>query len=182
MRCPEPSPAVSRAAEIPAAIARATRAMRLGHSPSCPRSAAHRAHSQGLGGGGRAACCRRTRISRRSARSAGGQRPAVSLGPPAAQEKEEARLSSPTPRRLWKFVSQHLHLASYFRSPGDGRRSHKISAKDLLWSFVLGTILRQWAFLAIEALVGSRARRNLNVSRSFGDDALGYFTARLEPA
>jgi hypothetical protein len=51
-----------------------------------------------------------------------------------------------------------------------------------LWSFVLGTILRQWAFLAIEALVGSPARRNLNVSRSFGNDALGYFTARLEPA
>src|SRR5205823_4796767 len=55
------------------------------------------------------------------------------------------------------------------------------NSKDLLWSFVLGTILRQWAFLAIEFLVGSKARRNLNVSRSFGDDALGYFTARLDP-
>jgi hypothetical protein len=51
-----------------------------------------------------------------------------------------------------------------------------------LWSIVLGTILRQWAFLAIEALVGSKARRNLSVSRKFGDDALGYFTARLDPA
>src|SRR2546421_12560862 len=59
--------------------------------PICPRSATHRAHSQGLGGGGRAARCRRTRISRRRARSAGGKRPAVSLGPPATQEKEEAR-------------------------------------------------------------------------------------------
>jgi Transposase DDE domain len=47
---------------------------------------------------------------------------------------------------------------------------------------VLGTILRQWAFLAIEALVGSKARRNLAVSQRFGDDALGYFTARLDPA
>jgi hypothetical protein len=62
-------------------------------------------------------------------------------------------------------------------------RSHpKIPAKDLLWSIVLGTILRQWTFLAIEALVGSKARRNLNVSRSFGDDALGYFTERLDTA
>lgn len=51
-----------------------------------------------------------------------------------------------------------------------------------MWSIVLGTILRQWAFLAIEALVGSKARRNLKVSQRFGDDALGYFTARLDPA
>jgi hypothetical protein len=83
---------------------------------------------------------------------------------------------------VWKFVIQHFHLAAYFRSPGDGRASHKISAKDLLWSMVLGTILRQWAFLAIEALVGSQARKNLSVSRTFGDDALGYFSARLDPA
>jgi Transposase DDE domain len=72
-------------------------------------------------------------------------------------------------------------LAAYFRSPGDGRSRPKIPAKDLLWSLVLGTLLRQWAFLALEALVGSKARRNLNVSQSFGDDALGYFTARLDP-
>jgi hypothetical protein len=51
-----------------------------------------------------------------------------------------------------------------------------------LWSILLGTILRQWAFLAIEALVGSKVRRNLNVSQSFGDDALRYFTKRLDPA
>jgi Transposase DDE domain len=83
---------------------------------------------------------------------------------------------------VWKFVIQHFHLSAYFRSPGDGRASHKISAKDLLWSMVLGTILRQWAFLAIESLVGSKARRNLSISRKFGDDALGYFTERLDPA
>ena len=51
-----------------------------------------------------------------------------------------------------------------------------------MWSILLGTILRQWTFVAIEALVGSKARRNLSVSRTFGDDALGYFTARLDPA
>src|SRR6202007_860778 len=73
-------------------------------------------------------------------------------------------------------------LLPYFRSPGDGCGSPQIPAQDLWWSAVLGTILRQWAFLAIEALVGSHARRNLTVSQSFGDDALGYFTARLEPA
>ena len=83
---------------------------------------------------------------------------------------------------MWKYISQHLHLAAYFRSPGEGRCRQQIPAKDLLWSIVLGTILRQGAFLAIEALVGSKARRNLGVGRAFGDDALGYFTQRLDPA
>jgi Transposase DDE domain len=79
-------------------------------------------------------------------------------------------------------VCQPLHLACYFRSPGDGRARHKVPAKDLLWSIVLSTIVRQLSFLAIEALVRSKARRNLGVSRKFGDDVLGYFTERLDPA
>lgn len=73
-------------------------------------------------------------------------------------------------------------MAAYFRCPGEGRCRHKVPAKDLLWSIVLGTILRQGTFLAIEALVRSKARRNVGVSRGFGDDALGYFTERLDPA
>jgi hypothetical protein len=36
--------------------------------------------------------------------------------------------------------------------------------------------------LGVEALVCSGARRALEVSQSFGDDALGYFTERLDPA
>ena len=54
------------------------------------------------------------------------------------KKKEKTPLNSPTPRRLWKYVSEHLHLAAYFRSPGDGRGSPQIPAKDLLWSTVLG--------------------------------------------
>ena len=46
----------------------------------------------------------------------------------------------------------------------------------------MGALLRRAAFAGIEALVCSRARRALEVSQSFGDDALGYFTARLDPA
>ena len=45
----------------------------------------------------------------------------------------------------------------------------------------MGALLRRAAFAAIEALVGSRARA-LGVCRSFGDDALAYFTERLDPA
>jgi len=43
-------------------------------------------------------------------------------------------------------------------------------------------LLRRAAFAGIEALVRSCARRALDISPSFGDDALGYFTARLDPA
>jgi hypothetical protein len=89
---------------------------------------------------------------------------------------------APTPRRLLYFVTRRLGLQPYLRDPGDRRPQAQIPAKDLLWSLVLGTILRQLAFLAIEALVGSKARRHLSVSRKFGDDALGYFTERLDPA
>jgi hypothetical protein len=73
-------------------------------------------------------------------------------------------------------------LAAYFRAPGDGRCRPQIPAQALLWSLLMGFILRQSAFRALEALVGSRARRALRVSRAFGDDALRYFTERLRPA
>src|SRR5260370_244207 len=89
---------------------------------------------------------------------------------------------SPTPPRLSKYTRQPRHLAASFRSPGEGRPSHKIPAQDLLWSIVLGTLLRPGAFLALEALGGSTARRNLAVRQAFGDEALGYFTERLDPA
>jgi hypothetical protein len=46
----------------------------------------------------------------------------------------------------------------------------------------MGALLRRVAFAGIEALVCSRARRALDVSQSFGDDALGYYTERLNPA
>jgi hypothetical protein len=46
----------------------------------------------------------------------------------------------------------------------------------------MGALLRRVAFAAIEALVGSRARRAWEVSRSFGHDTLSYFTERLDPA
>jgi hypothetical protein len=45
---------------------------------------------------------------------------------------------------------------------------------------LVGQILRQSSFHALEALVRSAARRNLALSSAFSDDALGYFTERLE--
>ncbi|HXZ32591.1 MAG TPA: transposase [Terriglobales bacterium] len=90
-------------------------------------------------------------------------------------------MKGPTPRRLWIYVTRCLGLRSYFRSPGDGRPQPQIPAKALLWSVLIGQVLRACSFLAVERLVRSSARRALVVSRSFSDDALDYFTERLDP-
>jgi len=88
----------------------------------------------------------------------------------------------PTPRRLKKYAAKCLGLQAYLRSPGDGRTQARIPAGALLWGLIIGVLLRRAAFAGMEALVCSRARRALDVSQSFGDDALSYFTERLDPA
>lgn len=50
-----------------------------------------------------------------------------------------------------------------------------------MWSLIIGYVLRETSFHAVEALVRSKARRALEVGRDFGDDALAYFTERLDP-
>jgi hypothetical protein len=91
-------------------------------------------------------------------------------------------VKGPTPRRLKKYGAKCLGLKSYLQCPGDGRTQGRIPAAALLWGLMMGVLLRRAAFAGIEALVRSRARRALEVSQSFGDDALAYFTARLDPA
>jgi len=90
-------------------------------------------------------------------------------------------MSRPSPRRLLHFVTRRLRLRKYLQDPGDGRRQPQIPAKLLLWALLVGQVLRQNSFHAVEALVRSPARRNLPISASFSDDALGYFTERLDP-
>jgi hypothetical protein len=90
-------------------------------------------------------------------------------------------LRGPTPRRLKKYVAKCLRLRSYLQAPGDGRSQPRIPAAALVWALFLGVLLRRVAFAGIEALVRSRARGALGVPRRFGDDALGYFTERLDP-
>src|SRR5499433_1890661 len=90
-------------------------------------------------------------------------------------------MSGPTPRQLLQFVTRRLRLRKYLRDPGDGRAQPQIPAQPLLWALLVGQILRQYSFHALEALVRSAARRNLSLSAAFSDDALGYFTERLDP-
>lgn len=90
-------------------------------------------------------------------------------------------MKTPTARGLRKYVAQCLHLQSYLRSPGDGRPQPRLPAHTLLWALLLGQVLRQPSFAAIEALARSTARAAAGISRRFGDDALGYFIERLDP-
>jgi hypothetical protein len=73
-------------------------------------------------------------------------------------------------------------LRRFFRRPGDGRPQPRIPAQALLWSLLLGQLLRQFSFHSVEGLVRSAARRNLRVSTAFGDDTLSYFSERLDDA
>jgi hypothetical protein len=90
-------------------------------------------------------------------------------------------VSGPTPRHLRGYLRRRLRLGGYLRAPGDGRGRPQIAASALLWAQLIGQVLREWSFHGLEALVRSPARRALGVSRRFGDDALGYFTERLDP-
>ena len=87
----------------------------------------------------------------------------------------------PTPHRLLRYVNRGLRLKRYLELPGDGRWFPQIPAKAMLWAILLGQILRESSFHALESLVSSAQRRSLGVSHKFGDDALGYFTERLDP-
>ena len=90
-------------------------------------------------------------------------------------------MSGPTPRRLQRYVRRRLRLRAYLQSPGDGRQRPQIGAPILLWALLIGLILREWSFHALEALVRSPARQGLGVGRRFSEDTLAYFTERLDP-
>jgi hypothetical protein len=87
-----------------------------------------------------------------------------------------------TPRHLLHYVSGRLRLRRYLKKPGDGRRQPQIPASALLWALLIGQILREASFHAVEALAHSTARRTLRIATSFCDDTLGYFTERLDLA
>ena len=89
-------------------------------------------------------------------------------------------MKAPTPRRLFRYVTRCLRLRSYLTFPGDGRPQPQIPAQVLLWAILIGRLLRETSFHAVEQLVRSSGCRALGVATGFGDDALGYFSERLD--
>ena len=92
-----------------------------------------------------------------------------------------AKEVGPSPKRVWHYTTKRLRLKSFFEEPGDRRVDPRIPARDLIWGQVVGQLLREHSFHGIEALANSDTRKNLVIGRGFGDDALGYFNARLDP-
>ena len=90
-------------------------------------------------------------------------------------------MKPPSPRTLRRYAEKCLGLNTYLHQPGDGRRRPVLAACTLLWSLLLGRILRECSFLAVEQLVRSSACTALGIQQSFSDDALAYFTERLDP-
>lgn len=89
-------------------------------------------------------------------------------------------MKGPTPRRLHGYLTRRLRLGSYLREPGDGRTFPQISAASLVWALILGKLLRVASFHGVEML-SRQSPRGMGTTRSFGDDTLAYFTARLDP-
>lgn len=91
-------------------------------------------------------------------------------------------MKAPTPRRLFRYVARRLRLRRYLQAPGDGRPQPQIPGRVLVWALLISRLLREASFHAVEQLVHSSVCPALCVSTVFGDDALGYFTERLDPA
>ena len=92
-----------------------------------------------------------------------------------------APLKGPHARQIQNYACHCLALKSYFQQPGDGRAHPHIPAGDMVWTVVMGRILRVTSFLRLEWLVHSPARPGLGVKAPFGDDALAYCTERMDP-
>jgi len=90
-------------------------------------------------------------------------------------------VSGPSALQLFHYPSHCLGLKSYFPHPGEGRPRPRIPAQALVWSLLIAHLLRACSFLRVEWRVRSPARRGLGVGAVFGDDALAYFTERLDP-
>jgi hypothetical protein len=90
-------------------------------------------------------------------------------------------MKGPSGQGVQNYASYCLGLKSYLQHPGHGRPPPEIPARELVWGLLISNILRVSSFHRLEWLVHSPARRGLGGGRQFGDDALAYFTERLNP-
>jgi hypothetical protein len=90
-------------------------------------------------------------------------------------------LKGPHVKQIQNYACLCLGLKSYFQRPGDGRPHPHIPARDIVWAVVIGHILRVASFLRLEWLAHSPVCAELGLQGPFGDDALAYCTARMQP-
>lgn len=90
-------------------------------------------------------------------------------------------MTGPHVRQIHNYACHCLGLKSYFQHPGDGRRRPHIPARDLVWSVVIGRILRVLSFFRLDWLAHSPVRAELGIKVPFRDDALAYCTERMDP-
>jgi len=89
-------------------------------------------------------------------------------------------VKGPTVLSIFHYAAFTLALKSFLNQPGDGRMQPEIPASCLSWSLVLGAILRLNSANRLEWLAHSADRNQLGLATGFGDDALAYFTERVE--
>jgi Transposase DDE domain len=93
----------------------------------------------------------------------------------------EGLVKGPTLQAVFHYACFNLALRPFLNRPGDGRMQPEIPAANLAWALVLGALLRLNSANRLEWLARSADPAALGLERAFGDDALAYFTERLDP-
>ena len=86
-----------------------------------------------------------------------------------------------TVKSIRNYECHTLALKTFLDQPGDRRIQPVIPAADLSWSLLLGGILRMVSANRLEWLANCADLNDLGLTCSFGDDALSYFTERVDP-
>ena len=90
-------------------------------------------------------------------------------------------MTGPSLLSIRNYSCHTLALTTFFNHPGDGRTQPVIPASDLSWALLVGGILRLGSSNRLEWLAHCGHRKDLGLTRKFGDDALAYFTERVDP-
>ena len=90
-------------------------------------------------------------------------------------------MKGPTVLSVFHYASFTLALKSFLNQPGDGRMHPEIPASCLSWGLLLGALLRLNSANRLEWLANFADRKELGLATGFGDDALAYFTERVDP-
>jgi hypothetical protein len=90
-------------------------------------------------------------------------------------------VKGPTVQSIFHYACFTLALKSFLHQPGDGRMQPEIPAQCLSWALLIATILRVDSANRLEWLARSADRKQLALATGFGDDALAYFTERVNP-